>query len=99
MIWQAAGALGIDPRPFSLRELDLMLFGKGRFYWRPFAEAMALTVNMNCRNANATWKTFSMYLEDYEMTDNGGGIEIAPENIDLLEMAWVEKPVRPIPAH
>lgn len=44
-----AGVLGINPDPFTLRELDWMLQGRGEFEWSMTSSLMALQINMNCK--------------------------------------------------
>ena len=42
----AHGILGLNPDPFTLRELVLMVEGKGRFDWAQTSSLMALAVNL-----------------------------------------------------
>lgn len=47
MIWELAGAIGIDPRPFTARELVLMFEGRERAEHSRQSALMALIANAN----------------------------------------------------
>jgi hypothetical protein len=47
VIWQAAGILGIDPGPRTLRELVVMLDGRRREQWNHTASLMALLASVH----------------------------------------------------
>ena len=51
-IFQYAGIIGIDPSPFTVRELDWMVQGRGEFEWSMTAHQMALQINMNRRKGS-----------------------------------------------
>lgn len=47
MIWEWAGAAGLDPRPLSLRQLYWALDGAVRERWNHTAQLLALIANVN----------------------------------------------------
>ena len=46
-LYQLAGFVGVDPLPFSLRELFLMAEGKRAETWIYWSSSMSLTANIN----------------------------------------------------
>lgn len=44
--FQYAGILGVDPRPFTLRELALMVDGRGLFEWGQVSQILAMICNI-----------------------------------------------------
>lgn len=46
LIWQCAGIVGIDPGPFTLRELALMAETKRKADWERTASLIAHTLNL-----------------------------------------------------
>ena len=47
MIHEAAGELGLDPAPFTLREIAWMLEGRRRSNWDLLGEILAMLHNIN----------------------------------------------------
>ena len=47
LIWHTAGILGVDPGPFTLRELLVMAEGRSRAAWNHTGSMMALLANIN----------------------------------------------------
>ena len=46
LVCEFAGILGVNPDPFTLRELVWMVEGRGKFEWSQTASLMALAVNL-----------------------------------------------------
>jgi hypothetical protein len=47
LIYELAGAVGVDPGPYTLRELDLMARGRGRMLWGIASHVLALVANVH----------------------------------------------------
>lgn len=45
LVWRLAGAVGLDPRPFTLRELDLMADGRSEADWGPVSHVLCVLAN------------------------------------------------------
>lgn len=75
-----AGVVGIDPGPFTLRELCLMHEGREKFHWDIASVNMALFANAH-RDAKKRPTAFTPDdFHPYRRPSSGGVIPIEPED-------------------
>ncbi len=66
MIYKVAGALGLDPRPYSLRELFWLFEGRDRQQWMHTA-AINATLSASSGAKNVRIENFHPYMQDSKL--------------------------------
>ncbi len=83
MIDYFAGILGVNPDPFTLRELTQMVKARGEFEWEQTSSLMALVINV-IRNPKKSKPTNPNDLNPYKTKEKS--LPIVP--LSILKEIW-----------
>lgn len=87
MIWECAGIVGVDPGPFTLRQLSMMADGRAKLEWGIASSAMALLANCNRSSKGA--RTFRP--EDFNpLLQARQIVHDTKEAFRLMKKLWVQ---------